>query len=80
MNLSWAGPTCENTNSVIITPMLDLLEGIKRKSTQKPFSMLKKKQETCRRASQNWFPSSNEYAPADPESMLNYRRESRRFV
>jgi hypothetical protein len=60
--------------------MLDLLEGIKRKSTQKPFSMLKKKQETCRRASEAWFLSTNEDGPADPETMLKHRRESRGFV
>jgi hypothetical protein len=44
MNLSWAGPQCEHTNSVIITPMFDLLWGIKRKSRQIPFSMLKEKE------------------------------------
>jgi hypothetical protein len=44
MNLFWAGPTCGYTKSVIITPMFDLLGGIKRKSRQKPLSMLKEKE------------------------------------
>jgi hypothetical protein len=43
MNLFWAGPTCGYTKSVIITPMFDLLGGIKRKSRQNPFSMLNEK-------------------------------------
>jgi hypothetical protein len=42
--------------------------------------MLKKKPETPRRASQTWFLSSTEDAPADPERMLNRRREARRFL